>query len=126
MSTKALQITYWILTGIFAAFMFLSGIAEFYAYSVGDQALKQMGYPDHFLLILGTAKTFGAIALIQNKFKTIKEWAYAGFTFDLIGACVAISFAPNIGNMLFVGLLIPIICLIVMFSSYYLWKKIWK
>lgn len=126
MSVKATKIAYGIITGIFAAFMLLSGIGEFYAYMVGDQALKNMGYPDHFLIVLGVAKTLGACALIQNKFKTIKEWAYAGFTFDLLGAAVAIYYAPNMGDMALVGALIPLVCLLVMAFSYYFWKKLSK
>ena len=68
------------------------------------------------------AKILGVIGIIQTKFKTIKEWAYAGFTFDILGACV--SFALNgskISDSLF-----PLIILVVMFISYYLWKKIDK
>lgn len=83
------------------------------------QAMAQMGYPAHFWTLIGIAKILGAIALVFPKFPTLKEWAYAGFTFDLIGAMVAI-YASGLGN---IGILLPLICLVVMFVSYALWKK---
>jgi hypothetical protein len=48
--------------------------------------LAHLGYPSYLLAILGTAKLLGAPALLQNRFPTLREWAYAGFAFDLIGA----------------------------------------
>jgi hypothetical protein len=56
----------------------------------------------------------------KPKFKTIKEWTYAGFTIDFIGAAVSGIIAT--GKIQF--LIMPLIFLGVMFVSYYLWKKL--
>lgn len=43
-------------------------------------------YPDYFGPFIGVAKVLGAIAILVPGFPKLKEWAYAGFTFDLLGA----------------------------------------
>jgi hypothetical protein len=48
-----------------------------------------VGYPQHVRVILGVAKLAGGITLIAPGFPLLKEWAYAGFTFTWIIACVA-------------------------------------
>ncbi|MEX0721241.1 MAG: DoxX family protein [Balneolaceae bacterium] len=68
--------------------------------------------------ILGAAKILGAIVLVMGMFKTLKEWAYAGFAFDLIGASASGAY---IGEILVV--IVPLVYLAVMFLSYFLWKK---
>src|ERR1022692_3195779 len=45
-----------------------------------------LGYPLYFLTFLGISKLLGVVALLIPGYPRIKEWAYAGFTFDLIGA----------------------------------------
>ena len=45
-----------------------------------------MGYPEYFLPFIGLAKTLGAIAILIPGYPRIKEWIYAGFTYDLLGA----------------------------------------
>ena len=48
-----------------------------------------MGYPQQLRVLLGIAKVAGAIALLLPRLPTLKEWAYAGFTFTWIAATVA-------------------------------------
>lgn len=85
----------------------------------GLAVMALLGYPLYLNFILGTAKVLGVIAIMQNKFKTIKEWAYAGFTFDMLGA--ASSFVLS-GAAMQVVFIVPFIAL--MFVSYYFWKKL--
>ena len=47
---------------------------------------QQLGYPQYLLPFLGLAKLLGVIALLVPGFPRVKEWAYAGFFFDLVGA----------------------------------------
>lgn len=71
------------------------------------EGFKLMGYPLFMLDILGVAKLLGAIALVQPKFKTLKEWAYAGFTINMIGAIWShvVLGHPFISPLLFLALL---------------------
>jgi len=45
-----------------------------------------LGYPVYFMKLLGVAKLLGVVAIVIGRFETLKEWAYAGFTFNLIAA----------------------------------------
>ena len=47
---------------------------------------KQLGYPLYLLPFLGVAKLLGIIVLLVPGFPRLKEWAYAGMFFDLVGA----------------------------------------
>ena len=48
--------------------------------------MTHLGYPDYFVLILGTWKVLGGITVLLPRTAMLKEWAYAGMLFDLTGA----------------------------------------
>lgn len=103
---------------LFSLAMLMSGITEVIR-TEGGKEIMNLGYPIYVLTILGVAKILGAIALVQEKSGTLREWAYAGFTIDFIGASASGAYSG--GN---IGLIItPLIFLAVMFISYFLWKK---
>jgi uncharacterized membrane protein YphA (DoxX/SURF4 family) len=83
---KRTKILYWVFTGLLAALMLMSGISN--AMTVPDAVVlfKHLGYPIYLSPFLGIAKILGAIAILVPGFPRIKEWAYAGFVFDLGGA----------------------------------------
>jgi hypothetical protein len=45
-----------------------------------------LGFPVHFVLLLGVWKVLGSIAIAVPRFPLIKEWAYFGIMIDLTGA----------------------------------------
>lgn len=115
---KKTKIAYWTVTILFALGMLQSGVVQF-IHSEGSQELMTLlGYPMYVQTILGVAKILGALVLVQWTFKTIKEWAYAGFAFDLIGAAASGAY---VGEILVV--IVPLVYLAIMFLSYFLWKK---
>lgn len=122
MKPKTIKILYWAVTILFSLFMLFSGISEIMQTEQGKEIMKHLGYPMYVNTIIGVAKILGAIALLQWKFKTIKEWAYAGFTIDIIGASASFYFT---GDGI-VAALMPFAFLAVMFLSYFLWKKVEK
>ena len=83
------KIAYWASTIIisvltlFAVFSYLSGNQQ------AVQGFAHVGYPQQLRIILGIAKLLGVIALLGPGFPTLKEWAYAGFTFAWISAHIA-------------------------------------
>lgn len=88
---KKLNILYWTFTGLFGAFMLLSAIPDIILTSQVIEFMKdQLGYPNYFTVFIGIAKALGAIAILIPGFPKIKEWAYAGFMFDLIGAAYSL------------------------------------
>ncbi len=120
MNQKTVKILYWVVTILFSAFMLFSGITELVQTESSKALLEYLGYPLYLNFVLGAAKILGVIALLQTKFKAIKEWAYAGFTIDIGGAAVSMAFIGEpVANILFV-----LLFLVVMFISYVLWKKL--
>ena len=84
---KTTNILFWIVTILFSGFMLFSAFTEITMDPKGLEVLRHLGYPDYLTPFLGYAKVLGAIALlVQGNFPRIKEWAYAGFFFDLAGA----------------------------------------
>lgn len=51
--------------------------------------LRHLGYPDYFATISGIWKILGAVALTAPGFPRLKEWAYAGFFFELTAAAAS-------------------------------------
>ncbi len=119
MKPKTIRIWYWTITITFALFMLMDGIGGITRQQAGQEVLKHLGYPMYALTIFGVAKILGAIAILQTKFYTIKEWAYAGFAFNFIGAAASRAFADN-GFGLIIA---PLIALAFMFVVYFFWKK---
>ncbi|NDC83385.1 DoxX family protein [bacterium] len=77
---------YWVITIPFLAMMAMSA---YMSLSMNPQAIagtQHLGYPLYFMKILGTFKTLGIIAIITNKSKLLKEWAYAGFAITTLSA----------------------------------------
>jgi hypothetical protein len=110
---KTTNILYWTFTGIFGAFMLFSGIMD--AMVGPDQVAlvsKQLGYPEYIIPFLGTAKILGVIAIVVPGFPRIKEWAYAGLFFDLLGATYS---ALQVG-----GFVPPMLFMVLPFSFLFL------
>ena len=51
--------------------------------------MSHLGYPIYVLNILGAWKLLGAVALLVPRLPILKEWAYAGVTFNMTGAIVS-------------------------------------
>jgi hypothetical protein len=84
---KKTKIIYWIFTGLFAALMLFSAIPDMMVVPEAIEIMSgQLGYPIYLIPFIGVAKLLGAIAILVPGFPRLKEWAYAGLVFDLIGA----------------------------------------
>lgn len=76
---------------------------------------KPLGYPDYFAYALIICKVLGVFAIAYPKVPgQLKEWAYAGLTFNLIFAFIShASVDKNIGYML-----MPLVVLGILSVSY--------
>ena len=110
---KLQLIGYWGATAFFAFIMLMFAIGELTASPFLVQISVHEGYPVYLLTILGVWKLLGVIALLVPGFPRLKEWAYAGFFFDLTGAAVwfiARGGYPDPGNVNWLPIiLIPIL-----------------
>jgi uncharacterized membrane protein YphA (DoxX/SURF4 family) len=116
---KAIKITYWIFTILLVVLMLFSAFASLKQNPDGVALMKHLGYPYSVLTLLSIAKILGVIAILVPGFPRLKEWAYAGFTFDLVGAIYAgLAVGDPISQSLpiFIGL-------IFVFGSYIYYHK---
>lgn len=85
-AAKRNTLLFWIFTALFCAFMLTSTIPNILSAPEWVAVFEQLGYPLYMLPAIGVAKLLGIIALLIPGFPRVKEWAYAGFFFDLTGA----------------------------------------
>lgn len=97
---KKTKVIYWILTGLFGAFMLLSAIPDIICSKEAVDFMTQLQYPMYFLPFIGVAKVLGVIAILIPGYPRITEWAYAGLFFDLIGAIYSIGCVMGIAAAL--------------------------
>ena len=83
---KKTNILYWTFTGLFAALMLFSAIPNIKTNPESVQIITQLGYPVYLIPFLGVAKLLGSMTILMPGFPRLKEWAYAGLFFDLLGA----------------------------------------
>ena len=111
---------YWIITGIFSAFMLFSAVPDVMAIPEAVTFITGLGYPAYFVPFIGVAKVLGVIAILIPSFKRIKEWAYAGLFFDLAGATYSVIAKEGFR----IDILFMVWPIGFLFLSYYFWHKV--
>jgi len=87
MNTKTTKITFWIGIVLTSLWFGASGFFELTKNALVWEITQQLGYPAHFIYLLGVAKISGVIVLlIPGKLLRLKEWVFAGIFFDIIFA----------------------------------------
>lgn len=69
-----------------AVLMLLSAVPDVLQVSGALVVFRHLGYPPYLLVFLGTAKILGVAAVLTPGIPRLKEWAFAGLTFDVTGA----------------------------------------
>ena len=113
------KIMYWIFTGLTAAFMLLGAIPDVLRIPAAVEVFTHLGYPTYLLPFIGVAKILGVVAVLVPGFQRLKEWAYAGLVFDLVGALyshIAVGDPPS-------GWVFPVVGLLLVFGSYLFHRK---
>ncbi|WP_428666272.1 DoxX family protein [Runella sp.] len=111
------KIIYWITTGLislmflFSSYMYLTKAPDLM------QGFQKIGFPVYFVTMLGIFKLLGSLALLNPWFNNLKELAYAGFGFTLIGA-IWTHIATN------TPFVMPLVILVVLGVSYFFYKKL--
>jgi uncharacterized membrane protein YphA (DoxX/SURF4 family) len=110
---------YWIVTSLMAAFMLTASIPDILRIPQAVEVFTHLGYPTYLLPFIGVAKMLGVIAVLAPGFRRLKEWAYAGLVFDLIGALyshLAVGDPPSAWGF-------PSVGLILVAGSYLLYRR---
>lgn len=110
---------YRIATGLFSALMLFSATMYFAQNEMVTATFALLGFPAFIIYPLAIAKILGVVAIWSNQSKMLKEWAYAGFAFDLILAAGA---HINLGDGEFMPALMGLVLVGV---SYYFHRRIY-
>jgi DoxX-like family len=89
MMTRTLRMAYWPVTVVVAALFAVPGAALIAQVPHFVAEMARLGYPTYFLTLFGAFKVAGALVILAPRLPTLKEWAYAGLSFDIVGAIVS-------------------------------------
>lgn len=82
---------YWIFTGLFGALMLFTAVPDILNSPDAVKFMNEhLGYPHYINAFISWAKVLGVIAILLPGFPKIKEWAYAGLCFDILGAIYSV------------------------------------
>jgi hypothetical protein len=125
MNPKKLTILYWVFTVVFALLMLLSAAVGLQPSAGAIKIMHDgMGYPVYFIQFISVAKVLGAVAILVPRFNRIKEWAYAGLFFDLIGALYSGVASAGKFDPMMLTLLIWIVPGILSYHYYWQLRKV--
>ncbi len=114
------KIIYWTLTLLMFVPGTLGACAE--AFTSGPASIVKimlaLGFPLYLMKILGIFKIFGGIAILTGKLPRMKEWAYAGFSIEFLGATAAHVITGDRVYALF-----PFLFFVVLILGYILWHE---
>lgn len=114
-TSKARKLTYWISTIWLSLGMLSSGIVQLLKVEGEIEFIMELGYPEYFLTILGVTKILGVVVVLLPRLPLLKEWAYAGFFFLMLGAAFSHIAAGN-G---FTEILPPVLLIVLTLTSWY-------
>lgn len=121
MITKTTKIIYW--TGIILTSLWFgaSGFFELTTNPIVWAITQQLGYPEHFIYLLGVMKVAGVITLlIPNKLLRLKEWVFAGVFFD-----ITFAFFSKLAVLGFPATTDAIIAFVMVSVTYIMFRKLY-
>ena len=117
---KSIKISFWISTLLI--FLFEGVMPAFTSQTeMAKEGIRHLGYPAYFGLWLAVFKVCGALVLIVPTLSSrVKEWAYAGFTFDFLFAFISHAHVDGLGGLTF----FPLVVLMILAVSYFTHHRI--
>lgn len=121
MKTTTTKIIYWSGVIFMSLWFGASGFFELTKNPIVWGITQQLGYPSHFIYLLGVFKISGIITLlIPNRLLRLKEWVFAGMFFDIIFA-----FFSKISVLGFPATIDAIIAFSVLSVAYLMFRKLY-
>lgn len=87
--TQLKTAAFWVATIFGPTSFVIGGVIGLMSPPDAVEGLRHLGYPAYFGVLLGAWKLSGAIAITVPGLPRLKEWAYAGFFFDLTAAAIS-------------------------------------
>jgi hypothetical protein len=123
MASKALKIKkiiYWIGVSLIAACFLTLGILQITKNLMTHSQYVSSGYPAHFILLLGYFNIAGVVVLLMPpNINWIKEWAFAGFVFE-----VTFAFAAGWSNNCSKICMVAVLTFIIIVTTYITFREI--
>ena len=117
---KKEKILFWSATGFIFLFEGLMPALTMQT-ELAKEGIRHLGYPEYFGTALGIFKVAGSLALIIPQIPgRVKEWAYAGLTFDFIFAAISHGTVDGINGQTF----LPLIVFVILVVSYFSYHKL--
>jgi len=110
---------YWILTALIALLWTSGAIGSVLKAEASMAVYQHLGYPGYFARMLGTAQLLAVVAILAPVPAMLREWAYAGLTFD---AAAAITSLLATGATV-VQLTFPCLALGMVLAGYTMWRQ---
>ncbi|SFN74504.1 DoxX-like family protein [Chitinophaga sp. YR627] len=121
MNAKTSKLIYWIGAVFMSLWFGASGFFELTHNPVVWDITVQLGYPPHFIYILGVAKICGVVVLLTpEKLLRLKEWVFAGMFFD-----ITFAFFSKLAVLNFAATIDAIIAFTVLSITYVMFRKLY-
>ena len=117
-ASKAVRIGYYVALGLFTLLMLFSVYNYFFNNPALQEAFTSLGFPTFLIYPMAIAKLLGLMAIWTKRSIVLKEWAYAGFFFNILLAAAA---HINVSDGRAGG---AIVALVLLLAAYFLEKKI--
>lgn len=111
------KILFYVFTALLTVLVLLGVTRYFFMHDLAVEGFEALNFPTFLIYPMGIAKTLGLIAIWFIQSPKLKEWAYAGFTFNFL---LAIGAHLNVGDGEAVGALIALVLLA---SSYIFYRR---
>ena len=92
---RTASVIYWVFAVLTLAYLIVFGVQDLLRAKAVVDTIRRLGYPWYFCYLLGTGKLLAAAALFYPKTRRLREWAYAGVTFELISSFASHSFVGD-------------------------------
>jgi len=89
------NLAYWTTTILGPASFVIGGVLGVTHEASLMATLQHLGYPPYFATISGAWKLLGALAIVAPGLPRLKEWAYAGFFFELTAAALSRAYVGD-------------------------------
>ncbi len=117
--SKGIVTGFWIVTALFCLQMSFTAYAQLRLPQVAEM-FTHLGFPAYFRVELSLAKLLGVVLLLAPVAPRLKEWAYAGFAFNLTSALIA---HLSVGDGPEVWIWAAVTC-VLWGLSYFFWRRL--
>jgi len=116
---KKTHLLYWSFTVLLVPMFGIGSVIALTGSPAQVEVLTSLGYPEYLLLFISVAKILSLVVIFTPGVSRVKEWAYAGLTFDVITAIYSLLTV----RQSFTDIIIPLIALVLVIGSYVLYHR---